>query len=138
MLALQVLYELDLTDHDPEEAMSRAFAEHEPVAPSVVDHVRELVRGVLRVRDELDPVIAAAAPARALADQAAIERNVLRLATYELFHDPGVPPKVAINEGVELAKRFGGENSGKFVNGVMRTIYESKVGRRESSDGSHQ
>ena len=124
MLALQVLYEVDLTDHDPEEAMARAFAEHEPVTPDVVEHVRSLVRGVGQHRDELDPVIAGAAPARALAEQAAIERNVLRLAVYELLNVPSVPPKVAINEGVELAKRFGGENSGRFINGVLRTILE--------------
>ena len=124
MLALQVLYEIDLTDHDPEEAMSRAFSEHGPMTGDVVAHVQTLVRGVLDHRNELDPVIAEAAPARALAEQAAVERNVLRLATYELFHDARVPPKVAINEGVELAKRFGGENSGKFVNGVLRTISE--------------
>jgi N utilization substance protein B len=124
MLALQVLYEIDLTDNDPDEAMERAFAEHGPLSSDVVTHVQTLVRGVLDHRDELDPVIANAAPARALAEQAAIERNVLRLASYEIFHDPRVPPKVAINEGVELAKRFGGENSGKFVNGVLRTIYE--------------
>ena len=132
MLALQVLYEIDLTDHDPEEAMERAFAEHAPVTGDVIRHVQALVRGVLQHQDELDPVIAGAAPARALAEQAAIERNVLRLAIYELFHDARVPPKVAINEGVELAKRFGGENSGKFVNGVLRTIYESEVESRKS------
>ena len=132
MLALQVLYEIDLTHHDPEEAMSRAFSEHDPVTSDVRKHVQTLVRGVLEHREELDPVIAEAAPARALAEQAAIERNVLRLTAYELFHDPRVPPKAAINEGVELAKRFGGENSGKFVNGVLRTIYESGVGRREA------
>ena len=109
MLALQVLYEVDLTDHDPEEAMARAFAEHEPVTPDVVEHVRSLVLGVAQHRDELDPVIASAAPARDLAEQAAIERNVLRLAAYELLNVPTVPPKVVINEGVELAKRFGGE-----------------------------
>lgn len=132
MLALQVLYEIDLTDHDPEEAMGRAFAEHEPVSNDVRRHVHSLVRGVLEHQDALDPVIAGAAPARDLAEQAAIERNVLRLATYEIFHEPRVPPKAAINEGVELAKRFGGENSGKFVNGVLRTIYESGVVRREA------
>jgi N utilization substance protein B len=132
MLALQVLFELDLTNHDADEAMGRAFAEHDPVTGDVRRHVETLVRGVLEHRDELDPVIANAAPARALAEQAAIERNVLRLATYELFHDAGVPPKVAINEGVELAKRFGGENSGKFVNGVLRTIYEAGGGRRDA------
>ena len=132
MLALQVLYEIDLTDHDPEEAMDRAFAEHDPVTSDVKRHVRSLVQGVIAHREALDPVIAAAAPARALAEQAAIERNVLRLTTFELFHDPRVPPRAAINEGVELAKRFGGENSGKFVNGVLRTIYESEVESRKS------
>jgi N utilization substance protein B len=125
MLALQVLYEIDLTDHDPEEAMARAFAEHEPVTPDVVEHVRSLVRGVREHREAIDPVIAAAAPARDLAEQAVIERNVLRLAAYELLHVPGVPPKVVINEGVELAKSFGGENSGRFINGVLRTILEA-------------
>jgi N utilization substance protein B len=124
MLALQVLYEADLTGHDPDEAMARAFAEHEPVTADVVAQVQDLVRGVMAHRADLDPVIAAAAPARALGEQAAIERNVLRLAVYELVYLPGVPPKAAINEAVELAKRFGGENSGKFINGVLRTVLE--------------
>ncbi len=122
MLALQVLYEIDLTEHDAEEAMARAFAAHDPVAPDVIAHVRALVTGVEQYREELDPVIAGAAPARDLAEQAAVERNVLRLAVYELLKAPDVPPRVVINEGVELAKRFGGENSGKFVNGVLGTI----------------
>jgi N utilization substance protein B len=125
MLALQVLYEIDLTNHDPEEAIARAFSANEPVTPDVVAQVNDLVRGVQLHRAELDPIIAAAAPARSLAEQAAIERNVLRLAAYELLYAPHVPPKVAINEGVELAKRFGGENSGKFVNGVLRTVLEN-------------
>jgi N utilization substance protein B len=131
MLALQVLFEVDLTDHDPDEAMARAFAEHAPVGDDVVAQVQSLVRGVLTHRQDLDPMIAAAAPARSLAEQAAIERTVLRLAAYELRYVPRVPPKVAINEAVELAKRFGGENSGRFVNGVLRTILE------ESADQGH-
>lgn len=122
MLALQVLYEVDLTNHDPEEAIARAILEHEPVPAGVPDHVRSLVTGVRSHQDELDPLLAAAAPARSLAEQAAIERNVLRLASYELLHEPTVPPKVAINEAVELAKRFGGEHSGRFINGVLRTV----------------
>ena len=126
MLALQALYEIDLTGHDPDEVMARAFAEHAPVREDVVAHVQSLVRGVLAHRDALDPVIAAAAPARALEEQAAIERNVLRLAAYELTYLPNVPPKVAINEAVELAKRFGGENSGRLINGVLRTLYEER------------
>ncbi len=137
MLALQVLYEIDLTDHDPEEAMARAFAEHEPVTPDVVEHVQSLVRGVGEHRDALDPVIAGAAPARDLAEQAAIERNVLRLAAYELLNVPSVPPKVVINEGVELAKRFGGENSGRFINGVLRTILEEHPRADGNSAAKH-
>ena len=89
---------------------------------------------MLAHRDDLDPVIARAAPARALDEQAAIERNVLRLAAYELLYVPRVPPKVAINEAVELAKRFGGENSGRFVNGVMRTVLEERP--RPGGDGA--
>jgi len=134
MLALQVLYEVDLTEHDPDEAMARAFSEHGPLTDDVTSRVRTLVGGVRARRGEIDPILAAAAPARALEEQAAIERNVLRLAAYELLHEPKVPPKVAINEGVELAKRFGGENSGKFVNGVLRTVLEEHP--RPTSDTS--
>jgi N utilization substance protein B len=133
MLALQVLYEVDLTNHEPDDAMARAFAEHEPLTDDVKAHVRALVSGVLARREEIDPRIAAAAPARALAEQAAIERNVLRLSAYELLYEPDVPPKVAINEGVELAKRFGGENSGGFINGVLRTIFEQQTGAVDES-----
>lgn len=135
MLALQVLYEVDLTVHDPEEAMARAFAEHDVENDGVIAHVESLVRGVLAQRDELDPLIAAAAPARSLGEQAAIERNVLRLAAYELRHEPDVPPKVAINEAIELAKQFGGENSGKFVNGVLRTLFEQSPRSAPSGAG---
>jgi N utilization substance protein B len=137
MLALQVLYEIDLTDHDPEEAMARAFAEHEPLTPDVVEHVQSLVRGVDQHRKTLDPVIAAAAPARDLAQQAAIERNVLRLAAFELLYVPSVPPKVVINEGVELAKSFGGENSGRFINGVLSTILEAHPRAGETPTAKH-
>lgn len=142
MLALQALYEVDLTGHDPEEAMARLFDEHDPLdddfvlTDDVIAHVQSLVRGVLAHRDEIDPVIAAAAPARALDEQAAIERNVLRLAAYELLYLPDVPPKAAINEAVELAKRFGGENSGKLINGVLRTLYERGNEQAPSSDAA--
>jgi N utilization substance protein B len=135
MLALQVLYEIDLTGHDPDEAMARAFAEHEPVTADVVAQVQGLVRGVLTQRSEVDPIIAAAAPARALEDQAAIERNVLRLAVYELLHLPAVPPIAAINEAVELGKRFGGEHSGRFINGVLRTVLEEHPRAEAPSPG---
>ena len=123
MLALQLLYELDLTGHDADEVLGRTFAE-QPTPTAVRQHVERLVRGVLTGRDEIDPYIAAAAPAFPLAHLPAIDRNVLRLAIFELLHEPAVPPKAAINEAVELAKRFGGDNSGRFVNGVLGTVVE--------------
>lgn len=126
MLALQILYEIDLTGHEPGEVMERAFEANDPVTDDVIAQVESLVSGVLARRDEIDPIIASAAPARALSEQAAIERNVLRLATFELSDARGAPVKVVINEAVELAKSFGGENSGKFVNGVLRTISEQR------------
>jgi N utilization substance protein B len=138
MLALQTLYEIDLTGHTPDEVMERAFEAHDPVTDDVIAQVEQLVSGVLARRDEIDPIIAHAAPARALSEQAAIERNVLRLATFELANPQGAPIKVVINEAVELAKSFGGENSGKFVNGVLRTISEQRptLTAAETSDRS--
>ena len=122
-LALQVLYELDLTAHDPAATLARTFAE-QPTPPPIRAYVERLVRGVLARRDEIDPYVAAAAPAFPLARLAAVDRNVLRLAVYELLHEPDVPPKAVINEAVELAKRFGGDSSSRFVNGVLGTIVE--------------
>jgi N utilization substance protein B len=123
ILALQLLYEADVAGHGPDEVLARTFAEQPPSA-AVRAHVERLVRGVVAERDEIDPYIAAAAPAFPLAQMAAIDRNVLRLAVFELLREAAVPPRAAINEAVELAKRFGGDNSSRFVNGVLGTIVE--------------
>ena len=134
IIALQVLFETDLTDHAVREVLDRTFEDQELVgedelpaageAEKVREHVERLVGGVLGLRDVIDPHIAAAAPAFPVTQLPAIDRNVLRLAIFELLHEPEVPPKAAINEAVELAKRFGGPNSGRFVNGVLGTIVE--------------
>lgn len=137
LLALQALYELDLTSHTPDEAIANAFdnperdlavialfAAAEPNMDAVDANVRRLVHGVLGHVADIDPVIESAAPARALTEQAAIERNVLRLAAYELMFEPQIPAGSLINDSVELAKGFGGENSGKFINGVLGTIFK--------------
>lgn len=143
VLALQVLYELDLTGHDPAETLDRALEDEEELARMLAeddeaptdgghsshlsamrDHVERLVTGSLAARGDTDARIEAAAPAFPVARVPVIDRNVLRLAIYELFNEADVPPKVAINEAVELAKRFGGDSSGRFVNGVLGTIVE--------------
>src|SRR5687768_160387 len=134
ILALQVLYETDVTDHLSGEVLGRTFEEQDllgeddlPAADEsdkVRAHVERLVGGVQGLRDVIDPHIAAAAPAFPVEQLPTIDRNVLRLAIYELLRETDVPVKAAINEAVELAKRFGGDNSGRFVNGVLGTVAE--------------
>jgi len=87
--------------------------------------VWELITGVIKHLKEIDDLISKTAPHWPIEQMPIVDRNVLRLGVYELvFGDKkAVPPKVAINEAIELAKGFGGENSGKFVNGVLGTIY---------------
>jgi N utilization substance protein B len=89
------------------------------------DFVTDLVRGTLKNQDKLDAMIIPAAPEWPIDQIAKIDKVILRLATYELMIKRDVPPKVAINEAVELAKSFGGDNSSKFINGVLGTIYRS-------------
>jgi transcription antitermination protein NusB len=135
VLALQALFEIDVTDHDADEVLGR-IAEDDSVPPPVAEYALTLARGVAEHQSEIDPRIAAAAPAFPLPQVANVDRNVLRLAIYELLHHPDVPLKAAINEAVELAKRFGGPSSGRFVNGVLGTIADGLNGAGATgSDG---
>lgn len=90
------------------------------------DFVKQLVKGILEKKEAIDEIIVKAAPDWPLEQIAIIDRNVLRLGLYELLFGKyeEVPPKVAINEAIELAKTFGGETSGKFVNGVLGAVYK--------------
>lgn len=123
VLALQVLFEVDLAGHDHKLTLEHTLVD-QAAPPPLWRHVERLVTGVLRHQSEIDPYIVAAATAFPLPQLAAVDRSVLRLAVYEMLHERDVPIKVAINEAVELAKRFGGDNSGRFVNGVLGTIAE--------------
>jgi N utilization substance protein B len=131
---------MDLVQHDLEEIVERIRFDNAELPPSVTesadedetvvdeiprpvaDHAIALVEGISTYIEEIDPIIERAAPQFPVAQMATVDRNVLRLAIYELHHAPDVPYKVVINEAVEIAKRFGGPNSGKFVNGVLGTI----------------
>jgi N utilization substance protein B len=114
----------------------RAMEEEENLrltAP-LVALAERLVQGTMSHRQELDDRISQAAPAFPLDQIATTDRVALELATYELLHERDVPVKVAINEAIELAKTYGGENSGRFVNGVLGTIAGS-IDRPESKTG---
>jgi len=106
--------------------VSATLANHERASRAtmmeMVQRTGHLVHGITANRVTIDATIERAAPAYPIHQIASIDRNVLRVAVYELFHEPEVPYKVAVNEAVEIAKRYGGPNSGRFVNGVLRTV----------------
>ncbi|HMM41199.1 MAG TPA: transcription antitermination factor NusB [Thermomicrobiales bacterium] len=120
-LALQILFEGDLTDHAVAD-VTRRYTEDLSIPQLVRRYLERLVTGVAEHREAIDAEIAAAAPAFPVSQLPAVDRNILRVAIYELRHEPDVPLKAAINEAVELAKAFGGDNSSRFVNGVLGTI----------------
>jgi N utilization substance protein B len=119
--ALQALFEIDSVGHDAAEVLGRQ-AEDEPLEEESVAFIKDLVEGVLSNEVEIDRVIEIYAPAWPVAQMALIDRNILRLAIFEILFNNKVPVKVVINEAVELAKTFGGDNTPKFINGVLGTI----------------
>ena len=118
VLALQVLYEVDMTSHTWQSSL-RAHAAATDASKRVMDFAARIIVGVLGSLDKLDRLIKAHAPAYPVNQLAPIDRTVLRLGLFELLPGTTVPPKVAINEAIELAKGFGGEGSPRFVNGVL-------------------
>jgi transcription antitermination protein NusB len=119
VLALETLYESELGRHRPLEVLERRGGAR-PHPPGAEEYAHELVVGVLRQRAELDAIIQERARAWPLAQMAAIDRNILRLGLFETLHRRDtVPVSVAISEAVELAKLYGGDNSARFVNGVL-------------------
>ncbi len=120
-IALQALYEVDSVARQPETVVERLLTDTKLSAENC-DFVRGLVNGTMKNRDEIDKHIKKLAPAWPISQLALIDRNILRLAIFEILFDNEVPVKVAVNEAVELAKTFGSENSTKFVNGVLGSV----------------
>ncbi len=126
-IAMQSLYEWDFRGKDLKIADQIVDKNIEELGPGLEDtkFVRKLVKGTIEHIEQIDKIIEKAAPEWPIDQIAITDRNVLRLGLYELIYSnrEEVPPKVAINEAIELAKNFGGENSGKFINGVLGTVY---------------
>jgi len=119
--ALQALYELDCTKHKVEEALARLRAGG-TLAQEAVSFSEELVKGVLQNKSKLDALIKKFAPAFPPEQMSIIDRNILRLAIFEILFNDKTPFKVAINEAIELAKEFGGDSSPRLINGVLGSI----------------
>ncbi len=121
-LALKVLFQLDASpDDDAEQALEYHVAD-EGARSQVASFAGELVRGVLANRERLDGEIRAASTNWRLEQMAKVDRIILRIAIYEMTISRNVPVKAAINESIELAKTFSGEESGRFVNGVLGKV----------------
>jgi N utilization substance protein B len=126
LAALQALFELDFQDRPPEEVLQERLAEVS-LSPENQGFARRLVLGVVHHRDDIDARIAAAAPQWPIEQMAHVDKNVLRLAIYELMlEDNSVPAKVAISEAIELARLLGSGTSSRFVNGVLGAVMAVK------------
>lgn len=147
IIALQSLYEYDFRNSleieelttDIDEVLARNIEVYKD-AVEESDFITDLVKGTLKNEKKIDEMIVPAAPEWPIDQIAKIDKAILRMSLYELLIKRDVPPKVAINEAVELAKEFGGDNSSKFINGVLGTIfrqsdlYDPKEDKRASSD----
>lgn len=133
---MQSLYQWDFLDFDDsriEEIM--AFNRRE-FAPNFDDggFVEELVQGVINFRGDIDAIINEFAPDWPIETITLVDRNILRIGVYELKFHEGIPAKVAINEAIEVAKGFGGESSGRFVNGVLGAVYKDMLAKGEMKE----
>lgn len=120
-LALQVLYENDLVGH-PAADVFKERLEDEPLSDDLAEFARQIIFGVLPIREQLDIILTKYAPEWPLDQIAIIDRNILRLAAWEFGVQKDTPVKVAINEAVELAKQYGSDNAYRFVNGVLGSL----------------
>ena len=127
--ALQILYQIDVRK-DPEDRILVDFWKNIEAEPEVSDFAAKLVIGAIRNKKRIDEVISKYASNWKMSRMAVIDRNVLRMATFELLFCDDIPPKVSINEAVDLAKKFGDIESGKFVNGIL-----DKINKEEAAVG---
>ncbi|HKP53441.1 MAG TPA: transcription antitermination factor NusB [Chloroflexia bacterium] len=149
IVALQTLYEIDSTTHAVAEVLERNLEEPTSESTGVIESLDAdgrafatmLVEGVLANIDELDRIIVGSAPNWPIDQMSRIDKGILRLAIFEILFDNKVPLKAAINEAVELGKRFGSDSSSRFINGVLGTIADMRQaqGRRKpQKNGEHQ
>jgi len=123
--ALQILYQIDMTG-DPNDVVAGRFWQDSEQDSEVSDFATQLVKGVHDNLEEIDALIAKYSEHWKIDRMPAIDRNILRSAIYELLFRADIPPKVAINEAVELAHRFSTPDSGKFINGILDKLMSQR------------
>lgn len=120
-IALQSLYQIEMSNQPPEEAFA-IFCQHFEVSKQSLSYARELVFGVRGKWDEINEMIGVHADNWRLERMSLVDRNILRVAVYELCCQKDIPARVVINEAIEVAKRFGTDESGPFINGILDAI----------------
>ncbi len=124
--ALQILYKIDLSKLEPKEAM-KVYWRHYPSTEDVEDFANQIVDGVVRNRLEVDKLLEDHSTHWKLSRMACVDRNILRMAVYELMYCHDIPHSVTLNEAIEIAKKYGTEESGAFINGVLDNIAKAIV-----------
>jgi N utilization substance protein B len=136
-LALQALYEIDSVGHPIDEVIERYLQQHSFLQDELEDFFRNLVSQTMKNRLTLDRLIAECAPEWPVEELAIVDRSILRIALWELAESDKTPLKVAINEAVELAKRFGSDSAARFVNGVLGAVvnHQDEIRRQLHTTG---
>jgi transcription antitermination factor NusB len=129
--ALKILYAIDITKEEPQECIENFWLDNSETESQVKDFAETLVRGVYEKRSAIDKLISKYTTNWELERMAVIDRNILRFATYELLYTDDIPPKVAINEAIDVAKKYGDKDSGKFVNGVLDKIHKTEIKKKK-------
>jgi N utilization substance protein B len=141
IIALQTLYEVEFREQsgdktvDLSEVLARNISRYQKAVDDK-SFIERLVNGVTKEEAKLDDVLRPVAPEWPIEQIARMDRVVLRIGLYELLYEKDVPPKVVINESVELAKSFGGDNSSKFINGVLGTVLREHEGKSKKKNGT--
>jgi N utilization substance protein B len=126
-LALMALFQLEVSGDDDVEEVLRYHAAEGAATPDVAAFAGQLVRGVIANREKLDSILSDASEHWKLGQMAKVDRIILRIAVYEIAIDRHVPTKAAINESIELAKTFSGEEAGRFVNGILGRVAATAI-----------
>ena len=124
--ALQILYGIDITKDETGGYLAAFWENHDETEGDVRKFANGLVLGVAKRKERIDAIISAHATNWQLKRMAVIDRNILRFATYELLYMDDIPPKVSINEAIDIAKKYGDKDSGKFVNGILDKINKTE------------
>jgi N utilization substance protein B len=126
MVAMQTIYEWNFRqDANLDELVDRSILEFSNDVDS--KYIRDVISGVTKNSESIDKEIEICAPEWPIEQLSHIDKSILEIAIYELIHSKDIPPKVAINEAVELAKQFGSNNSSKFINGVLGSVYDRHI-----------